>query len=710
MSEITDQMDQTVEQIKNMQLLFTQKVFEEISKVVTTNEQEKLCMLLPGITLLKSDYEYDVEKNVKSTVVEANESKLANKLFNPYSLVAADNGTTLPNQYLSALNMLTPKLNAFIAKSKNKLRELLMKRYPFTFENADGSTEYREDCTFQDVYFYLYTDYLNAAKEWADEQTREKKNRPDSSDYLQWYQDVAEVRFNIINQKRAKILAIFSPNDMKILEGVLDSGSGAELQEARQLLNNLRKFNPDGGYTYPVKFYPPNWFEYLDTSFTPVDMLGDPDKIADKLNMLYARRNSIINKVESLASITPSLKEVEDAATAARTANTACDNAFSDMAATAEKEFFTFVKNVVTSICFACTVTSVARDSACKYIEGLGDAALASMITTTLCNNIIKNSASLKSAMDTFTSKAKACVDAWSTYTDLANRGQLRDTISMLRDQLIEVNNQIESLSSDFYLAISRDSSSETTEPPVTPKGFTQVFISHTNNYSTLSTDYHNKVTTEHTSAGAWIFKYNSSSVETETSFDRLNTAEGTTIDIGMNVAKVSIERQWFNPGVFRLTKNMYNLSDDKIKISLGVDGFKDANLAKMSECVFPCFPTAMLVARDVTIKITASEQFDSQSLTTAYKESTTTHSYVFYHSSETTREMNQSNNSASYYDGKTITMKFAEPQVIGFFLQAVAKDESSAYASGSTDYWTITQFVETYKQLLDDCIKMNKQ
>lgn len=706
----TAQFMATSAEVEKMELLFAQNVFDEINKVVTTNEQEKLCMLLPGITLTKSDYEYDVEKNIKSTVVEANESKLANKLFNPYSLVAADNGTTLPNQYLTALNLLTPKLNAFIAKSKNKLRELLMKRYPFTFENADGSTEYREDCTFQEVYFYLYTDYLNAAKEWADEQAREKKNRPDSSDYLQWYQDVADVRFNIINQKRAKILAIFSPNDMKILEGVLDSGSGAELQEARQLLNNLRKFNPDGGYTYPVKFYPSDWFKYLDTSFTPVDLLHDPIKIADKLEVLYARQSSLISKIENITSFTPDLKAVREAAQAAREANTACDSAFNDLANEAEKSFFTFAKNVVKSICVACTVTDVFRNSACEYVKKFGDATLATLITDSLCNNIISGADHLKTAISSVTKKAQECVDAWSTHADLSNRAQLKDTIAMLKEQLVEVNGQIQSLSSDMCLAISRNTSTETAEPPAAPKGFTQVLISHTNNYSSLDTDYHNTVTKENTSAGAWLFKYNSSSVDVDTSFGRLSVAKGTTIDIGMNVAKVAIERQWFNPGVFRLTKNMYNLADDKIKVALGSNVFKKPSLLDDTDCVLPCFPTAMLVARDVVVKITATEEYDSQELTYAYDESTTTHSYVFYHSSETSQSTDQSNHSTSYFDGKTITMKFAEPQVIGFYLQAVNADNSTAYKDGDDDYWTITKFVETYKNLLDEFIKMNKQ
>ena len=58
------------------------------------------------------------------------DSRLANKLFDPCRVTGGDNGMTLPYQYRSALDTLTPKLNEKIAKAKNQLRELLLTPYP----------------------------------------------------------------------------------------------------------------------------------------------------------------------------------------------------------------------------------------------------------------------------------------------------------------------------------------------------------------------------------------------------------------------------------------------------------------------------------------------------------------------------------------------------------------------------------------------------
>ena len=87
-------------------------------------------------------------------------------------MTGADNGMTLPYQYRSALDMLTPKLNAKIAKAKNQLRELLLTPYPFDFGDGDTKTY-----TLQEVFYRLYDDYVTAEQAWAEKaKTAKKRN------------------------------------------------------------------------------------------------------------------------------------------------------------------------------------------------------------------------------------------------------------------------------------------------------------------------------------------------------------------------------------------------------------------------------------------------------------------------------------------------------------------------------------------------------
>lgn len=136
------------------------------------NPKQFFCLILPGQALTAEDYAYDYKNHApKGPVVEANESKLANKMFDPCRITAGDNGTTLPYQYRTALDMLTPKLNAKVAKAKNELRQLLMTEYPYDF--GDGSDK---TYTLQEVFFRLYDDWVDASEKWAKLQSDKKES------------------------------------------------------------------------------------------------------------------------------------------------------------------------------------------------------------------------------------------------------------------------------------------------------------------------------------------------------------------------------------------------------------------------------------------------------------------------------------------------------------------------------------------------------
>lgn len=114
-----------------------------------------------------------------------------------------------------------------------------------------------------------------------------------------------------MNEQYSKILAVFSPNDMKIIEGILDSGSGTELEEARETLQNVRKSNPNGGYIYPVTLSPENWFELLDNSFTGIDLLDSPEVLSQKMYLLSNQRLTLVAQANSITQAIPDDDEIK---------------------------------------------------------------------------------------------------------------------------------------------------------------------------------------------------------------------------------------------------------------------------------------------------------------------------------------------------------------------------------------------------------------
>ena len=281
------------------------KIYNKIDDLFgTTSSSQMFTMMMPGTELNPENFRYDTrfEKPIK---VAANESRIANKLFSPAKVVGADNGRMLANQYVSALDVLTPKINNNLINAKNKLRELL--RSEVQYINDEGVTL---TLNLQQLFYMLYEEFVDEKKKWADAQNAQRQHLKEvyplddaesrlkrEEEFLNWYQTVAEGYLLKIEACHGKVLGIFSDKDMRIIEGVLDSGSGAELQEARDRVRNARKYDPNGGYVYPVVMEPSDWFEDLDSKFSFVDLLKSSEFYQGEVKRLRNKRDSLLQQI-----------------------------------------------------------------------------------------------------------------------------------------------------------------------------------------------------------------------------------------------------------------------------------------------------------------------------------------------------------------------------------------------------------------------------
>ena len=926
---------------------FAAHFYDEINNVIGgTNPNEKLTLLLPGIALTKSDFEYDYKNNApKDPVIEANESRLANKLYDPFDLVGGDNGKTLEHQYRSALDMLTPKLNPIIAHAKNELRDLLMKPFPYKFgpknikraevwnatktdltpvpaDIEDPISEETKTYTFQEVFFRLYNNYVDQLAEWADQRQNRRelyqikaeklvektpnisesdKNRWAENEYLKWYENNGEKWLTAINQKLSVLLSVFSATDMKIVEGILDSGSGAELQEARQTMNNTRKINPDGGYIYPVKFNPTNWFEYLDTSFTPVDLVNSPTAILDELKILYNRRDYLNSRITDIASQIPSTKDIEDIKKQvedARAEYNRCDDALQDAM---DKGFGDFAKFLAVTICSACcppagaaalatesvqksvtegkttatktltdqkididsikekvtnvlnvastnkkeetkskltdifdTIKKVVSDETQKSLITNAETALTNLSSTisadhkttfakninSLCNINLDSLISSAKSISEDTSKSEnerneaseklesleeaksavselknikeeaektlstdtaselgnspsdnlkqakadlnmgasisngidivfeggtrvnmaqsAYLTSISNYTGLLQEQAEKEGLAGLQQQLSNFNMDKNAVESKIKLLQDKlgrvdnfeECFSESVNPPAVPDGFTQFNIVHTITNTSSESKSSSSSSTSSSTSGFWIFKSKKRTTHRESHIEKLCKSDGTEIQIGMNIAKVGIEREWFNPGVFALTEEMYNVAEkttealkeeedklengeklDKVlRISHGADKEDKRAMERLSHDVFPCYTTAMVIARDVTIKLTTTSNSDYSKSDTATDEVSKSKAFFVYNAGDGSRTHTASGKSKSKSNSRTITIRFTTPQVIGFYQQIVPEDKSTAYPSTElqNDESCIVNFIKAYEKAIQD--RMNAE
>ena len=241
------------------------------------------------------------------------------------------------------------------------------------------------------------------------------------------------------------------------------------------------------------------------------------------------------------------------------------------------------------------------------------------------------------------------------------------------------------------------------------PEGYTQVLISAS--ASTLDKQSSSVTSSSVSSSGGSFFftGYSSKSNKASSLFNDFCQSGNSSIQIGMNVAKVGIEREWFNPGVFALTKDMFNVTTSKISPNptQPYTSITDDRLKEMATggYVFPCYPVAMVIARDITIKMVCESGMSQEFANSVEEHASHGGGFLFFSGSSSSSSSSSSSGVHSTSTSNSITLKFDTPQIIGYYMQATTADKST-YLDDVTDdykagYVTISKFVEDYKQML---------
>lgn len=709
---------------------FADALYDKISSVIGGNNPNQFfCMSLPGTLVDPTQYSYDVHHNeTKPAHVKANESKLVNKLFDACFMSAADNGRHLYTQYRTALNMLTPKMNGKLFDAKTKLREALMTPYPYNF--GDGSDEI---LTLEQVFYRLYGDYVEAKQKWAQQQIDKKdelartykenteenyKLREDK--FLEWYGMVAEAAELAVEEKMGQVLSVFSPGDMEIINGILESGAGRELTEARNQLDNVEELNPDGGYVYPVTLYPQDWFELLDTSFTPADLLNSPAALAQRLTTLEMQRSSITANLNRYLNVVPAGKVAD-----LKTQYDNCEKAF-------QTEVTLYTKDITgCSVDMLKTLVDVA---AANGATGAKDEKTAEKVPeSTICRILGIDSDKVKGILEKLNTTLASCLDAQnklvqsaSTATDTAlewinenNKVKLREMITPLKQQLDDVNEKIEALKeqiklvTDIQPAAQTDASGKKVEvkediaPREVPDRFTQIIID--SSMSEVKQQSMHESSASQSSCGVSFFfgGYTPNSSHQNAVDQELNSSSNMEIQIGMSVAKVQIEREWFNPAILLLSSDMYNTSSEPISPSEDYHEISQARLDIMNECIFPCYPAAFVVARDVTIQFYSETAISSSFAQSVEEHSSKGGGFFIFGGSSSKASSSSESNSVATSSSNSVTVRFTSPQIIGYYLEALPPDKSTSISDTQTnsnhDFISIFDFITTFRQMLDD-------
>ena len=697
---------------------FADQFYEAVNDVLGgTNDQQFLMLTMPGQILDPYTYQWDYQQGVKPTRVSMQEFLLSEKLFDPCTMTGADNGFTLAHQYRSALDNLTPRLDAKLAEDKNELRLFLLTKYPDRFD------AYGNQLNVAQVYTSLMDAYVAEQHKFAIELDNVKKNLHSTyhkdqdyeNAYLDWYFTNADSYLNVINAKYSAILQVFTPNDMSILEGILDSGTGAELEQARRVLNNFGKTSPNGSTIYPVQFVPDNWFELLTEGQKIEDALESVEALSTRLSLLETRRNSLNAQLLTLSSYLPDKTEVQTAIDNAKQAQTALDSARNDLMAgygSGAGRVIDAVASLAQSQLFGPKSPQLDEEIArqCQY-NNIDPNSTGTGKTTTFIDTI----KALISADDGIIQKQTALVNsaaelskALADASSKQNISSLSTAINSLQGQIDGLDQEIQTLRVKIDQAVLARSQSIASgdkdalaSTDTLPDGFTQIVIESAASAMTTQSKMVNSATAHSYGSHFFFCGLSSSSSQADSSFQSFSASTESKVQIALNVAKVSFIREWFNPGVFALTKDMYRFSKSRISpnkvVTHDAAGFKE-----MQDCIFPCYPVAMVIARDITIRVLNSSSISSDFAHSCEQHSAVGGGFLFFGGSSSSSHTDSQSNSKAVSDSKSVTIHFNAPQIIGYYLEQVRPDLSTPITGASDPENTnIKDFVKAYKNML---------
>ncbi len=686
---------------------FAEAIYEEISSAIGVNGKNQfLCLQIPGTILNVNDYKYNCSSSAsKPLIVEVNEARLANKMFDPCKITESDNGLTLPYQYETALNSLTPKLNKQVIELKNQLRQLLLSEYPYDFGNGI-ETNY----TLQQVYFKLYDDYIEALNEWSKIQSDTKeelrKKYPLESDfkeaYTEWHKTESERYLCTIDEKKSRLVAVFSPNDMKMLEGVLDCGTGAELQEAKSALKKARKRPPTGDYIYPVRFVPANWFDMIGTSFTPNDLMKSPEDLSTdlqsyslrRMQLCYYTQNIFIGLKEKKILCNDLIQDLDfilDTQKKIDNHEKVIFSKISEWIQENQSETSTLTDSLKKIIITITDIHSVTR----KYIntEIIDKLASKSKIKLQAKNIDEKQKIQFFKQLSTI---AKTRKDYIAKINELIKKIELvkeidlnphRERIYPIINQFKDINEKINIILEQIKQGIEFQSThlENTTFPIPVPKGFIPVSLKIQK--ESFVNDY------------GFIF---SGKKSISSNYDLFKNC---TISVSMNVTKIGIERDWFNPGIFAQTNNMVKLGNVLISPKHeNYNGFNEERLNEMSKCIFPCYPIAMIIARDVSITFDFNERSSMlDALEPIQKQALSGCRFLIFRNMSNNSTVRQSS-SHVFSQKKSIIIRIDSTQLIGYCLEATRADKST-----SLDVINILEYIQNYNFLIEQNISNKK-
>jgi hypothetical protein len=329
---------------------FLKDLYEKMQQFFNPGGGQIFTLQFPGRFLAQSLYAWDTKAAgiyghlIKPTIVNENEFRLVDQIYDVAEIVAAPNGVNLSIVYEQMLNNLLPKYNdGGLVRQQAKIRKWLLKDAKVSSwmqkiiaaqgaAHKPASAARTSDNTGKDKPAFavsdksndninrlelsnaLMQDYLMAKQTWElerdaliEESLQYKIGTPESQKQLdaltRRLAHTTAIREAQLANKFADVVVQGFYHNVRQYLGYLDIKSSAEfLQDAKDAFREAAMSSMDGSLNvYPVQLSPIDWFEGLSTSFTVEDLTSDPELIRQAIGAKSNELDSLTLELSRLA-------------------------------------------------------------------------------------------------------------------------------------------------------------------------------------------------------------------------------------------------------------------------------------------------------------------------------------------------------------------------------------------------------------------------
>ncbi len=223
---------------------------------------------------------------------------------------------------------------------------------------------------------------------------------------------------------------------------------------------------------------------------------------------------------------------------------------------------------------------------------------------------------------------------------------------------------------------------------------FTDILIEITDSTDKTETNAASQASASKWGVSLWFASASGSSGQASGSSQQRSEFFSQEIKIGFRVAKVSFDRGgWFNPQIFKMSHAFTRLADMLLAPGITVDDIKGKEQKDLSKMftyedkdqkklsyILPAFPVAMVVVKDVTIKVKKSRMTSEAAKSVVENASASSGGFLCFSVSSSSSSKNSSESSMHGSQGEYYYIRIPGPQILGYFLQMLPKDNAEKY------------------------------